>query len=287
MFKRTPKNADDFRTFAGFCAALNSEGADIYIAPHPLSQHSFVLIDDLTIENVNRMKADGLESSLLIQTSPDNFQSWVKLSNSNKPLTKKQLLECSRLLTNLYHGDVGAIGSDRIGRLASFTNRKEKHTDPHGHQPYCLLKENRPEPATNGHLIIAQADELIANDVVSKERLKRFTAIELASEYHGYGASHAQFYQTEAKKIMRRYPIPDVSKMDHMICKTMIERHFSDVQIGQALFEASPEIDTRKNGHVEDYIERTVLKAKKAAELQRQLQQQQENEDRTNNDFTN
>lgn len=286
MLKRTPKNAEDFRTFAGFCAALNAEEADIYIAPHPASKHSFVLIDDLTIENVNRMKSDGLEPSLLVETSLNNFQSWVKLNN--KTLSKKQLLECSRILTKQYHGDIGAIGSDRIGRLAGFTNRKEKHKNAQGLQPYCLLKENRQEVATNGHIIIAQADELIANDVVSKERLKRIIAIESASDYLGYGASPTQFFQTEAKKILNRYGNEtDLSRLDHMVCKTMHESHkFSSVQIAQALREGSPDI-SRKND-VEDYIKRTIEKSRAAAELQRQLQQQENEEDRTNNnDFTN
>ena len=283
MFKRTPKNAEDFQTFAGFCAALNANDADIYIAPHPLSNHSFVLIDDLTIENVNRMKADGLQASLLIESSPNNFQSWVKLSD--KPLTKEQRLECSRLLTNQYHGDVGAIGSVRIGRLASFTNRKAKHKNAQGLQPYCQLKENRQEPATNGHLIVQQANELIAKGTASTERKKRFSAIENARDYLGHSSSPAQFYQTEAKKIMKRYPIPDVSYMDHMICKTMVERHFGGSQIEQALFEASPDIEGRKSGHVEDYIKRTIAKAKAAAELQRQLQQQ-ESEDNDIDDYT-
>ena len=282
MFKRTPKNAEDFQTFAGFCAALNANDADIYIAPHPLSQHSFVLIDDLTIENVNRMKADGLEPSLLIESSPNNFQSWLKLSDSDKPLSKEQRLECSRLLTNQYHGDVGAIGSVRIGRLAGFTNRKAKHKNAQGLQPYCQLKENRQEPATNGHLIVEQANELIANGTASTERKKRFSAIENARDYLGYGANSVQFFQTEAKKIFNRYKDEtDVSKLDSMVCKTMVQHHFSDVQIAHALREASPDLATRHS--VEDYIARTVSYARNYIEMQRQLQ---ESEDAATDDHT-
>ena len=279
-------DASSWDKFRGFATAQNAQGADIYISPHPQAEHSFILLDDLTSENVNQMRLDGIESAMLVESSPNNFQACIMLSE--KPLSKEQRLEASRLLTKKYEADGAAVGSVRIGRLTGFTNQKQKHKNAQGLQPYCKLTETRAGVATNGHLIVEQANELIANSKSSVERAKRKSAIASASDYLGYGASPTQFFQTEAKKILNRYGNEtDLSRLDFMVCKTMHESHqFGSAQIAQALREASPNIDDRKH-NIEDYIERTVLKAKKAAELQRQLQQQQENEDHTNNDFTN
>lgn len=278
-------DASSWDKFRGFATAQNAQGADIYISPHPQAEHSFILLDDITSENVNQMRLDGIEPAILVESSPNNFQAWVMLSD--KPLSKEQRLEASRLLTHKYHGDVGAIGSARTGRMASFTNTKPKHKNAQGKPPYCKLTQTRAGVATNGHQIVQQANELIANSKALAVKNKRVLDIESASDYLGYGASPTQFFQTEAKKILNRYGNEtDLSRLDFMVCKTMHESHqFGSVQIAQALREASPNIDDRKH-NVEDYIERTIAAAKAAAELQRQLQQA-ENEDKYSNDLTN
>ena len=269
-------DASNWDKFKGFATAQNAQGGDIYIAPHPNNaEHSFILLDDLTIDSVNQMKLDGLEPAILVESSPQNFQACIKLSD--KPLTKEQRLEASRLLTKKYEADGAAVGSVRIGRLAGFTNRKAKHKNSQGLQPYCQLKENRQEPATNGHLIVQQANELIAKGTASVERKKRFSAIETARDYVGYGANSVQFFQTEAKKIFNRYKDEtDLSKLDSMVCKTMVQHHFSDEQIAHALREASPDLATRHS--VEDYIARTVSYARNYIEMQRQIQESEDND---------
>lgn len=282
-------DSSSYGKFRRLATEKHALGADIYVAPHPDSDHAFILLDDLTNENVNRMKFDGIEPAILVESSPSNWQAWVKLSD--KPLSKEQRLEASRLLTKKYDADGAAVGSVRIGRLAgNFTNQKPEHKNKQGLQPYCKLTETRSGVATNGHLIVLEADEAIANSKALAVKNERVIEIQSASDYLGYGASPTQFFQTEAKKILNRYGNEtDLSRLDFMVCKTMHESHqFGSVQIAQALREASPNIDDRKH-NIEDYIERTVSKARAAAELQRQLQQQQQNEEErtNNNDFTN
>ena len=281
-------DASNWDKFKGFATAQNAQGGDIYIAPHPNAEHSFILLDDLTVDSVNQMSAqlDGLEPAIIVESSPNNFQAWIKLSD--KPLTKEQRLEASRLLTKKYEADGAAVGSVRIGRVAGFTNRKAKHKNAQGLQPYCkLTAEPREEPATNGHLIVEQANELIANTKASAVKNKRVTDIESARDYLGYGASPAQFFQTEAKKILKQYgDQADLSRLDFMVCRTMIQSNqFGSVQIAEAMREASPSIDDRKH-NIEDYIERTIAAARAQVEFQRQLQQQHESEDTATDDHT-
>jgi len=54
----------------------NAKGAHIYVRPagrHPLS-----LIDDLSVEVLKRIKAEGFEPAVVVETSSDNFQAWLK-----------------------------------------------------------------------------------------------------------------------------------------------------------------------------------------------------------------
>src|SRR5260370_27462298 len=60
----------------------NAKGAHIYIRPAGL--HALSLIDDLSPEAIERMKAEGFEPAVVVETSPNNFQA---------PLNHGQVLE--------------------------------------------------------------------------------------------------------------------------------------------------------------------------------------------------
>ena len=53
----------------------NGKGAHIYI--RPAGTHSLSLIDDLTADAIERMRADGFEPAVVVETSPNNFQAWL------------------------------------------------------------------------------------------------------------------------------------------------------------------------------------------------------------------
>ena len=54
----------------------NRNGRNIYVRPQ--GEHRLSLIDDLRAADVQNMKASGFTPALVVQTSPDNFQAWVK-----------------------------------------------------------------------------------------------------------------------------------------------------------------------------------------------------------------
>jgi RepB DNA-primase from phage plasmid len=53
----------------------NGKGAHIYI--RPAGTHSLSLIDDLTADSIERMKANGFEPAVVVETSSNNFQAWL------------------------------------------------------------------------------------------------------------------------------------------------------------------------------------------------------------------
>ena len=56
----------------------NRDGRNIYIRPK--DEHALSLVDDLTPEALYRMKASGFQPAIVVETSPGNFQVWLKHS---------------------------------------------------------------------------------------------------------------------------------------------------------------------------------------------------------------
>ena len=53
----------------------NAKGAHIYVRPAGL--HALSLIDDVSTEAIARMKVEGFEPAVVVETSPNNFQVWL------------------------------------------------------------------------------------------------------------------------------------------------------------------------------------------------------------------
>ena len=54
----------------------NRSGRNIYVRPQ--GEHRLSLIDDLKADDIQNMKASGFTPAAVVQTSPDNFQAWLK-----------------------------------------------------------------------------------------------------------------------------------------------------------------------------------------------------------------
>src|ERR1039457_3666856 len=100
----------------------NRNGRNIYIRPR--GEHNLSLIDDLTAASIERMKAEGFQPALVVETSPGNFQAWLKHS---RILSRGLGTAAARALAQEYDGDLGAADWRHFGRLAGFTNREEKY----------------------------------------------------------------------------------------------------------------------------------------------------------------
>jgi hypothetical protein len=115
----------------------NRRGRNIYIRPK--GEHDLSLVDDLKASGVTSMKRSGFAPALVVETSPGNFQAWVKHS---KPLPKQLGTFAAREIARRFGGDLGAADWRHFGRLSGLTNRKEKHRNPQtGLYPFVLLHE--------------------------------------------------------------------------------------------------------------------------------------------------
>jgi len=114
----------------------NADGRNIYVRPK--GEHDLSLVDDLTAEAIQRMKATGFTPAAIIETSPGNFQAWLK---HPAILPRELSTAAARKLAEQSGGDKGAADWRHFGRLAGFTNRKPKYASEAGLYPFVRLIE--------------------------------------------------------------------------------------------------------------------------------------------------
>lgn len=141
-------------------AAANSQGGAVYmrLGPSAKANHpGIVLLDDLTIQAVEQLSQDGFEPCLVVETSPGNFQAWVRLAGSGCSVPYSAMGAAARYMAGRYGGDPRAVSPRQPGRLPGFTNRKAKHQLATGAFPYVRLTHAEPaREASAGPRLISQ-----------------------------------------------------------------------------------------------------------------------------------
>jgi hypothetical protein len=136
----------------GWLRHENRDGRNIYIRPK--GEHNLSLVDDLTREAVGEMMRSGFRPALIVETSPGNFQAWLK---HPEQLSKEMGTAAARALAEKFGGDRGAADWRHYGRLAGFTNRKEKYRDTSsGMHPFVRLVHASGETYAKGGTFLAQ-----------------------------------------------------------------------------------------------------------------------------------
>ena len=114
----------------------NMQGNHIYVRPS--GEHGLTLIDDIKTTSIEQMKKEGFAPAAVVETSPNNFQAWLK---HDKVLPTDVSTRASKELATQYEGDQGSADWRHYGRLAGFTNCKPKYKQPNGLYPFVLLRE--------------------------------------------------------------------------------------------------------------------------------------------------
>ncbi len=116
--------------------AHNARNSHIYIRPS--GEHRFTVLDDLTTDALSTMVIEGYEPCVVVETSPNNFQAWLK-HDDTYPARLSTFV--AQTLAERFHGDPSAADWRRFGRLPGFTNCKPKYRKPNGLFPFVLLRE--------------------------------------------------------------------------------------------------------------------------------------------------
>ncbi|OZB74548.1 MAG: DNA topoisomerase [Thiomonas sp. 14-64-326] len=235
---------------------MNARGNDIYVRPD--GDHGLVLVDDLKAEALERMQREGYAPAALLETSPGNFQAWVKLSEA--PLSVAVRTRAAQELAQHYGGDLNNADGRHFGRLAGFTNRKPQHTR-HNRQPYVLAQACPGTIARAAAAYLQQIAQGLDKEAEELERRERRDALQSARP--GAGRDPIQEYQRQAQRLLAQYGADaDLSRVDWMIATDMAKSgRFTLQDIATGIRACSPNVDRRKMGHIEDYATRTAAKA--------------------------
>jgi len=89
-----------------FLRARNLQGFDVYLLPFAEYYNAGYILLDLdrpTKDVLPRMRANGHEPCVMLQTSPRHFQAWIRVSTT--PLEPVVATLISRQLAHTYSGD--------------------------------------------------------------------------------------------------------------------------------------------------------------------------------------
>jgi hypothetical protein len=155
------------------------------------------------------------------------------------------------------------------GGSPGYTNRKPKHQQESGLQPYVLLR------GSSGALADATAAARLLRE--AETSLQAANAARGAPEASPAPAGKlgpgrrtpAEEYAHYATPILQRYPSPNYSLLDWMACRDIASRNpDADQDYLMAVLRAgSPHIAERKVRHVEDYVARTAEKVLRDPEV--------------------
>jgi hypothetical protein len=225
----------------------NRGGRNIYIRPK--GEHDLNMVDDLTSHAVSTMKQTGFQPAVVVETSPGNYQAWVK---HPERLSKDVSTAAARALAERFGGDHGAADWRHFGRLSGFTNRKAQYRNATGWYPFVRLVE-----ALGG--VYPEAERFLA--AVTGDLERRRTERDRLKE----GSTIGRAIRQERQKTI------DAFRADARYCGdgTRIDLAYAVYALSHSLAFAKVEaaIRSRDLSHKgnerrqTDYVERTIKKA--------------------------
>lgn len=248
----------------------NFNGCDVYIRPARSVPNRLILIDDLGLGTLARLQAGPYPAAVTVQTSPGNYQAWVKL-NEDAPADIRR--EVARHLAREYGGDPNSADSAHYGRLAGFTNRKPEHIDTAGRSPFVLLDSYNGKAATMADELVQIALEMIERDREQGRNMaalvqQQARAMPQASQAPQSAQELERWYQNLWRSLQAQFGKDfDASRADWMAAVAMFRRGFDFYAVAQAIAQHSPGIEDRKGAAVTDYVTRTAGKAQVWHEL--------------------
>jgi hypothetical protein len=224
----------------------NQVGRHIYIRPH--GEHNLSLVDDLTSDQIAAMGRNGFHPALVVETSPSNFQAWLK---HPQPLDKQLSTATARALAERFGGDAGAADWRHFGRLSGFTNRKPKYRDTTtGTYPLVRLIEadGKVYPLADQFIMSVRHD--LEERLQARERLRHQTFTGPTANQH----KTIDTFRSDA-----RYG-GDGNRIDLAYAIYALSHGGTETEVAAAIRTR----DLSKKGpehRQQDYIERTIRKA--------------------------
>lgn len=164
----------------------NLNRGHIYV--RPAGRLGISLVDDLSAEAIARMKAAGFAPAVVVETSPGNFQAWLR---HGQMLDEATATRAAKLLAQRFGGDPGSADWRHFGRLAGFTNPKPSRQLASGLRPFARLIEANGRVYGRAAAFLAEVRAEMARDAGMPEEISGPKDTPTAAEGIGEGAAAA------------------------------------------------------------------------------------------------
>lgn len=243
-----------------FLRIRNREGCDVYILPYAADRNAGYVLVDLDradLDTIERMRADGCDPCVVLQTSPGHLQAWIHVSAS--PLEPAVATGVGKQLARTYGGDPGSADWRHLGRLAGFTNQKPQRRTL-GFAPWVKIVHARAGLARNADVLLQSASACRQLDC-RPNGLKRsaLNAVPLPPMTPAQ-AAEIYAYWTRRWHIAERFAQPDGSILDLWIARQLLAQGMPTARIQDILRFGSPHFP-RRHGDPDDYLRRTLARA--------------------------
>jgi hypothetical protein len=230
----------------GWVKHQNGAGRNIYL--RPAGEHRLTLVDDLTADAVAAMKKSGFQPAVVVDTSPGNYQAWLKHA---EVLPKVLGTATARTLAEKFDGDTGAADWRHFGRLAGFTNRKAKYMDVQtGLYPFVRLVEASGQVYTKAGEFLRDVHLRMEREAAERRR---------TSEQWANAPSNAPTKTIEAFRADSKY-LGDNTRIDLAYAIYALSRGSSENDVAAAL--KSRDLSHKGNeSRQNQYVGRTIQKA--------------------------
>ncbi len=245
-----------------FLRVRNREGCDVYIQPYAGDQNAGYILVDLDRADpavIQRMRAQGHDPCVVIQTSPGHLQAWIRLSTSL--LEPALATAAGKHVARLYGGDPASTDWRHLGRLAGFTNQKPQQRTLAGYARWVRVVHAHAGLAPQADALLDSVRAMLpaARDTrPAAPRLRQppptpasVTAAEATTIYRGC---------MERWHIRERFPQPDWSIVDLWVARHLLAQRMPAGRVRDILRLASPDFP-RRHGDPDDYLRRTLARA--------------------------
>jgi RepB DNA-primase from phage plasmid len=253
-----------------FLRIRNREGCDVYLQPYAENRNAGYILLDLDhtdVATLERMRVNGHQPCVVLQTSPGHLQAWIQVSVVC--LEPAVATAIARQLARAYGGDLASADWRHLGRLAGFTNQKPLRHQGNGYAPWVQLVQAQAGFATGGPLLVQAAERQIRCPpctVTASGSLPGPLARGLVVPASGAPAEAGGIYQVwlQRLRIPQRFPHPDWSIADKWIAKELLRQGAPVAAVAELLRWGSPGFP-RRHADPQDYLSRTLARA--ASEL--------------------
>jgi hypothetical protein len=249
-----------------FLRRRNREGCDVYLQPYAEDRNAGYILLDLDhpdAATLERMRVNGHQPCVVLQTSPGHLQAWIQVSAVGlEPATATAI---ARQLAHTYSGDLASADWRHLGRLAGFTNQKPLRRQSNGYAPWVRLLHAQVGLAPNGASLVQAAERQIgrvpsAATATGALPTPRARAPVLPASCTPAEASHIYQAWLQRLRIPQRFPHPDWSIADKWIAKELLRQGASIAAVADLLRCGSPGFP-RRHGDPHNYLHRTLARA--------------------------